>query len=378
MQEKRMKKRLLVYVNSMNALGGIERVIANLTKVLVDYYDIVILVKDVPVSAYALDERVKMDTINAKLTMNMNSRIQRILSVPLNIIKSKRMLKKWLKSHKDIDYVYTAFPTNGIEMYFADKKLRNRIVASEHASYYAYNSIYKKMKEWLYPRLNVISVPTTMDTEIYQNLGYKASYIPHLSTYTAQENINPDSRVAINVGRLTSDKQQMLLLEMWESVNKRMPGHEWKLQIIGSGEEEDRLQAYIDEHNMTNVQMVPHTSHIDEYYKNAGLFLFTSKMEGFGMVLLEAMSFGVPCISFDCPSGPRDMIRDGENGYLIPCYDKERFVERVCEYICDNNGKQAYMKENAKNVVASWDNNRIIELWNNIFSEMERKNRNED
>lgn len=363
-----MKKKLLVYVNSMNALGGIERVIANLTRALVDYYDITILVKDEPVSAYALDDRINMDTINAKLTMNMNSRIQRILSVPLNIIKSKRMLKKWLKSHKDIDYVYTAFPTNGIEMYFADKKLRNRIVASEHASYYAYNSIYKKMKEWLYPRLNAISVPTTMDTEIYQNLGYKATYIPHLSTYVAQENINPDSKMAINVGRLTSDKQQMLLLEIWENVNKRMPEHGWKLQIIGSGEEQSRLQAYIDEHNMTNVQMVAHTSHIAHYYKNAGLFLFTSKMEGFGMVLLEAMSFGVPCISFDCPSGPRDMIRDRENGYLVPCYDKEKYIERICQFMLLDCESVDLMRDAAIGTITNWDNHKIINQWINLFN----------
>lgn len=368
-----MKKKLLVYVNSMNALGGIERVIANLTGALAAYYDITILVKDEPISAYALDERVRIDTINAKLTMDMTSRIQRIMSVPINIIKAQRMLKKWLKLHKDIDYVYTAFPTNGIEMYFADKTLRKRIVAAEHASYYAYNSVYKKMKEWLYPRLNAISVPTTMDTEIYQNLGYKATYIPHLSTYIAQENIVSDSKVAINVGRLTSDKQQMLLLEMWKAVNERMPGHEWKLQIIGSGEEESQLRAYIDEHNMTNVEMVPHTSRIADYYRNAGLFLFTSKMEGFGMVLLEAMSFGVPCISFDCPSGPRDMIRDGENGYLIPCYDKDRFVGRVCEYLRDNSDKRGQMKDNARNTVGAWDNDRIIELWKNIFSGMEKE-----
>lgn len=365
-----MKKKLLVYVNSMNALGGIERVIANLTRALADYYDITILVKDEPISAYALDTRIKMDTINAKLTMNMDSRIQRILSVPVNILKSKNALKKWLKNHEEFDYVYTAFPTNGIEMYFADKKMRNKIVASEHASYYAYNSVYKKMKEWLYPRLKAISVPTTMDTEIYQKLGYKATYIPHLTTYVAQENINTNSKIAINVGRLTSDKQQVMLLEIWEEVNKKIPNHGWKLQIIGSGEEEKKLKGYIKDHKLTNVEMIPHTSNIAEYYENAGLFLFTSRMEGFGMVLLEAMSFGVPCISFDCPSGPRDMIREGENGYLISCYDKEKYVEKVCEYIFLNNLRVSKMKQNAIDTVKKWDNKSIIFRWNSLFESL--------
>ena len=173
-----MKKKLLVYVNSMNALGGIERVIANLTGGLSEYFDITILVKDKLLSAYHLADGIRMDTIDAKLTMNMDSRIQRILSVPFNIYKSIKMLKKWFKKNDIFDYVYTAFPTNGIEIYLSNRKLRDKLVASEHASYYAYNFVYKKMKEWLYPRIKVISVPTTMDTEIYQKLGYNADIYP--------------------------------------------------------------------------------------------------------------------------------------------------------------------------------------------------------
>lgn len=300
--------------------------------------------------------------------MNMTSRIQRILSVTLNVFKSIRMLKKWLKHYNNVDYVYTAFPTNGIEMYFADKKLRSRIVASEHASYYAYNLVYKKMKEWLYPRLNAISVPTKMDAEIYKKLGYKAIYIPHLSTYIAQKNKKNDSRVAINVGRLTSDKQQLILLEIWEEVNKRIPDHGWKLQIIGSGEEEEHLKVFINKHELTNVELIPHTSNIADYYENAELFLFTSKMEGFGMVLLEAMSFGVPCISFDCPSGPRDMIIDEENGYLIPCYDKEKYIGKVCEFIKNDSKRKNQMRQKAINTVSNWDNKEIVNQWIKLLS----------
>lgn len=365
-----MKKKLLVYVNSMNALGGIERVIANLTDALSVYFHITILVKDEPISAYQLADGVKIDTINSKLAMNMNDRFQRICSVPLNIGKSIIMLKKWFMAHEEFDYIYTAFPTNGVEIYFANKSMRKRIVASEHASYYAYNFVYRKMKRWLYPRLQAISVPTTMDTEIYKKMGYKAKYIPHLSTYVPAGNSDPKSKIAINVGRLTSDKQQMVLLEMWEKVNKRIPNHEWKLQIIGSGEEKIRLTNYINSHNLYNVEMIPHTKQIANYYSNAELFLFTSKMEGFGMVLLEAMSFGIPCISFDCPSGPRDMVRDGENGYLIPCYDDDLYVNRICEFIESDEVSKHEMREAAINTVKNWKNECILKEWIDLFDSL--------
>lgn len=361
-------KKLLFYVNSMNKFGGIERVIANLSNALADYYEVIILVKDEPISVYKLDNRIKLDTIETNLKLDMNSRLKRILSIVTNVCKSKKKLKKWLKNQNDIDYIYTAFLLNGLEVYCADKKMRNRIVASEHASYYAYNSVYKKIKEWLYPRLDAISVPTKMDTEIYRKLGYKATYIPHLSTFLVSEKMDSNSKVAINVGRLTADKQQILLLEIWKEVNNRFPYHGWRLQIIGSGEEEPKLKKYICDYGLDNVELIPHTADIEKYYRNAELFLFTSKMEGFGMVLLEAMSFGIPCISFDCPSGPRDIIEDGKNGYLIPCYNREFYINKVCEFIKSNNQEKQILKQNAINTVLNWNNGLIVERWMRLLS----------
>lgn len=359
-------KKLLMYINSMNALGGIERVISNISDKLSDYYEITILVKDRPISAYPINSRITIDTLNCELKMDMNSRVKRIISVLINMLKSWHALRRYLHKH-EFDYVYTAIPVNGFEMYLANKDYRRRIVASEHASYYAYNSIYKKIKEWLYPRLSAIAVPTTMDTEIYQKQGYNAFYIPHLTTYQSTSNNSLKSKRIINVGRLTSDKQQSMLLDIWDNVNFRLPEHGWTLQIIGSGEEENNLKKKIREHNIKNVQLLPHTSNIAEYYRNAELFAFTSKMEGFGMVLLEAMSYGVPCISFDCPSGPRDMIIDGENGYLIDCYDVDLYTTRICEYINLSDAKKRALSNRALKTIEQWDNDRIIQKWIELF-----------
>lgn len=365
-------KKILIYVNSMRALGGIERVIANLSEKFVEYYDVTILVKDKPESAYYLPRSIAIETLNVELKMNMNSRIQRITSVCVNIVKSIFALKRYLKK-KNFDYIYVAFPTNGLEIYLSNKEIRKRIVASEHASFYAYNSVYKKIKEWLYPRLNAISVPTTMDTEIYCELGYKAFYIPHLSTYDITEENLLNSKRIINVGRLTSDKQQMMLLRIWEKVCKYIPNNDWKLQIIGSGEEKQHLAEYIENNKLKNVSLIPHTQNIKDYYKNAELFLFTSRMEGFGMVLLEAMSFGVPCISFDCPSGPRDIIKNNRNGYLIPCYDEEVFAQKICDYIKAEENKKRALSDGALATIKEWNNEKIIKQWMLLFDRMEKE-----
>lgn len=361
-----------MYVNSMNAFGGIERVIANLSSEFARYYKVTILVKDKPISAYELNNNVIIESINTQLSMNMTSRFKRVISISANLIVSKFALSKYLKEHS-FDYIYVAFPTNGMEVYLSDKHYRNKIVASEHASYYAYNKVYKKIKEWLYPRLYAISVPTSMDTEIYKKLGYNAVHIPHLSTYSGIHQNRLNSKRIINIGRLTSDKQQALLIDIWKIVNNKIPNLDWKLQIIGSGEEEERLKRLIKTLNVKNLMMIPHTKKIDDYYRDAELFVFTSRMEGFGMVLLEAMSFGVPCISFDCPSGPRDIISDRKNGFLIAGYDKESFANHICKYIEMSDAERRKMSDNAIETIKKWDNQKIIEKWIDMFNGLDTK-----
>lgn len=359
-------KKILMYVNSMNMFGGIERVISNLSSKFSESYEVSILVKDNPISVYHLNGNVGIESINTELIMDMKSRGKRIWNVLINIIKSRNALKKYLKTHS-YDYVYTAVPANGFEFYLADKRYRKKIIASEHASYYAYNMMYKKIKEWLYPRLKMISVPTTMDYKIYRDLGYNVTYIPHINTFDVIHNNSLKSKRIINVGRLTADKQQLLLLDIWELVEKRIPGHGWILQIIGSGEEEKDLKRKIEALKLCNVEMIPHTSNINCYYQDAELFVFTSKMEGFGMVLLEAMSYGIPCISFDCPSGPRDIIRHGKNGYLVECYNKEIFANWICEYITFTDDIKRQLSNGAINTINQWNNDKIVNQWIDIF-----------
>ena len=365
-------KKLLMFVNSMDAYGGIERVIANLSDKLSYYYDVTILVKDEPISAYKLNEKVKLESINTKLNMNMNSRFNRICSLPINICKSVDALKRYLKKNS-FDYVYVAFVINGLEVYLANKCYRERIVASEHASYYAYNSVYKKIKEWLYPRLKAISVPTTMDTQIYREKRYNAYYIPHMTTYNVTKCNELKSKKCINVGRLTSDKQQKLLLEIWKLVNEKMEKDDWTLQIIGSGEEEENIKAKIIELGLENVEMIPHTNEIRKYYEEASLFLLTSKMEGFGMVLLEALSFGIPCISFDCPSGPRDIVQDDVNGYLIPCYDITKYSKQIKKYMNLSEDERRRLGNGAINTIKQWDNAKILKQWISLFNMLDNE-----
>lgn len=363
---KLMDKKILFYFNSMSGSGGIERVIANLTDVLSNHYKIYILTKDDCPSFYNLNPKVVKESLHTPLIMKMRYRCKRIIAVTYNFCITINKLKKYL-SMLEPDYIYTATPMTALEIWILGSSYKKKLVISEHASYYAYNKIYKAIKTYIYPKAYCIAAPTQMDTKIYLEMGCSAIYIPHLSTFEHPKKHPMDKHIALNIGRLTADKQQLLLLHMWKEISASI-SDTWVLKIIGDGEEHEALSKYILENKLSNVELIPATTEISQYYKEASIFLFTSFMEGFGMVLLEAMAYGVPCISFDCPSGPRDIIKNGKNGWLVDCYDAKQYIKQSI-LLMNNLSLLETMSMEAIDTIEKWDNQQIIKLWNKVFRE---------
>lgn len=358
-------KTIVIYFNSMAPAGGIERVISNLANSWSLKYRIIILTKDDAKSFYDLDDNVQRVSLKVASEMNMNSRKQRILSTLTGLITTKRKLKKFFKKCT-CDYIYIATPLNALEIYLASPKLLNKSVIAEHASYFGYNKIYQTIKKIIYPKAKVISTPTTMDQKIYDDLGYNSVYIPHISTFKAKKN-HSKRNVALSVGRLTADKRQLELLENWKQF-KSIDKNSWELILVGKGELKNQIEDFIYENGLkSSVQILDPTTKLNDLYEQSSLFLFTSRYEGFGMVLLEAMSFGLPCIAYDIPSGPRDIIQSGVNGYLISDDDNEQYVKKMME-LTENNGLLESMKQGAFNTANNWNNEKILKRWDdNVF-----------
>lgn len=217
------------------------------------------------------------------------------------------------------------------------------------------------IKRYIYPRMYSLSVPNKMDTELYKRWGCNVFYIPHIITFKLDCTNQLKDKIILNVGRLTKDKQQELLINIWNQIGFHGG---WKLWIVGDGELKEKLEAQAMKSK--NVELFPATKNISEYYKKASLFAFTSRMEGFGMVLLEAMSYGVPCISFDCPSGPRDIIKDGRNGILVRQGDIEEYKNRL-EGILNNDENLTEYSREARRTVMNWNTEKIIEKWKKIY-----------
>lgn len=133
------------------------------------------------------------------------------------------------------------------------------------------------------------------------------------------------------VGRLSHEKGVMRLLRIWKLVSHELP--HLKLSIYGEGTARSEMETYIRKENLQNVVFCGFCKSTEDIYMHADLLLMTSDTEGFGLVLIEAMYYGVPCVSFDCPISPKEIIADA--GITIPCFDEETYAQKIVETLSD-------------------------------------------
>jgi len=353
-------KRIIIYGDTMNLSGGRERVIANLMNEWIADYEITFIVKDSGHSYYPIPDKVKIVSLEIPMKLNLNSKLSRIVTILQNLAKSIRLLKKTLRK-LDFDYLYVSTPLNAFEAFYALEDPEKRLIISEHASINSFNCIYTWMKHNVYSKSYCISVPNRMDTEEYCKQGCNAIYIPHTLTFQADKKNSLSSKIMLNVGRLTGDKQQALLIKTWANIKNKKG---WKLWIVGDGEEECNLRSLINDLSIGDtVSLFPATKKIREIYQQASCFILTSRCEGFGMVLLEAMAFGIPCISFDCPSGPRDIVVNTRNGFLVTNNSTLELQTSIENLINMPEQQLRELGDNAHKTILGWDNAAILKTW---------------
>lgn len=169
---------------------------------------------------------------------------------------------------------------------------------------------------------------------------------------------NQNNNNIVFVGRLSNEKGVMRLLRIWKEVNKELS--HYTLTIYGDGELKNEMIHYIDENNIKNVIFKGYCNKLKEIYSNADLLCLTSETEGFGMVIIEAKYFGVPCISFDCPVSPKEIIDNA--GLVVPCFDENAYKNKIISLLNNKNllrTLQLNCIEQAKkyyinNIVARW------------------------
>lgn len=183
--------------------------------------------------------------------------------------------------------------------------------------------------------------------------------------------IDKDFKRVVSVGRLEPQKGFDMLLQAWSIVNKYHP--DWHLDVYGKGSMETKLNNLCESLKLEGcVNINNPTNDIYEQYCSSDLCVMSSHFEGFGMVLIEAMSCGIPCISFNCPYGPSEIINDGVDGLLVEKDNVKELANGIC-YMIENKGIRHLMGVEAEKNVLRFSPDLIMTKWKDLFESLVTK-----
>ena len=194
-------------------------------------------------------------------------------------------------------------------------------------------------------------------------------YIPNSISKLPSRCSNLSNKRFISVGRLSPEKGFLDLLIIYKKVLKTH--RDWHLDIIGDGSEKEKLEKYISNNNLSsNVTLhgFQKEDYINKMLHDSSIYLMTSYTESFGIVLIEAMSHGVPCIAFNSAEGAREIINSGYNGYLIKNRNFDAMVKKIND-LCDNENIRKILGKNARKSVKKYTSDVIKDEWITLIEE---------
>lgn len=290
---------------------------------------------------------------------------------PLKILKYYKKVKSIIKNYKPDVIVLCDFGWKG---FFFSKFVKTSIpiVFEIHGSLYNEtknipNTILKNFRSRLRIRLlkgfkNVVF----LSDESRNEWNRAGEVIPNPIKSTSLV-AKLEAHKVIAVARHSYEKGIDKLIDIWYEISKKT---NWKLEIYGDGYLFDFHQSKINELQINDTcKLVKPIKTLQDKYLESSLFLMTSRTEGFPMALLEAMELGLPVVAYDCPIGPRSIIKNQTSGFLIKEDDKEAFVSKVLELIGDFELRKL-IGQNSKQEMKKLNTDEIAQKWYNYFNSL--------
>ncbi len=210
-------------------------------------------------------------------------------------------------------------------------------------------------KNWVrfYPNVDFIYNPLFLKSDLKSSLKQKS---------------------VLALGRLTEAKGFNFLIDAWKLVYDKHP--DWQLNIYGSGELKSELNKQIQQNNLENVVRInPPTTSVGSVFFQHSVFVLSSIQEGFGNVLLEAKEFGLPTVAFDCNYGPKEIITDGVDGFLVTNKDIRMLAKKISSLIDDEDLRHRFALKGLEKV-EKFSVNHIMHQWNQLFLNLVKEKQN--
>ncbi|MBU2938615.1 glycosyltransferase family 4 protein [Lacinutrix sp. C3R15] len=359
-----MKRKKLAFIIPSLKAGGAERVVSTLTNQLIKDFDIVIVVLYTCVPFYNLNSNIKVVFCKD----NYNSTPTFFQSISNHLALKNTCKKVILKENADIIIGFTTIAN--IYSVLIAKQIKVPSIISEriHPQFGSISSFWVKARKLIYPKTNALVIQTK-EIKNYFTKYIQAEKVKIINNPLAEELViqrdthTSKSNHIICVGRLTEQKNQELLIRAFANIKR----NDWKLLLIGEGNKKEAYKQLVDNLKLNDsIDFIGNVKDVSAYYNSAKIFVLPSNYEGFPNALIEAMYFGLSCIATNCPSGPSEIINDGENGFLIPVKDQLALEQKLSTLI-NNNNLQIQFKEKAILSTSVFEAQHIANKWKELI-----------
>lgn len=379
---------ILYIYSEISIKGGTDKVLVEKANYLVNHgYEVTIVTESQMGRPLSFETDAKVRHIDIGLDFNRQytqGALRRLLTYIMLMIEYKKRLARTInEQHPDIVIttmgrslsLLSKISYHGIKMgeaHTTKSHLRSLHLMEQRGLIF---KILAKYMRWSMCRsaskLDALVLLTPKDADDWNGIT-KTYVIPNFVSFFPAVGAALDNKQVIMVGRYNDAKGYDYLIPAWENVHHRHP--DWTLQVYGSGElYNDVVNLIKDYHLEGSIILNEPTDDIMNKYLESSICVLSSRYEGFSLVILESMACGVPVVSYDCPHGPRCIIKDGEDGLLIDYLNVKALSDGICRIIEDESERKR-LGRNACNNVKRFSKNNVMKQWELLFENMKKCN----